>query len=88
MTTYRQSIIKKNLELRARIIQSVRQFFVVNDYLEIKTNIRNRTLNENKEIDVDKFAELMEKYSTKLKMIDSAIEKFENGNSFQKELVD
>ncbi len=40
-----------------------------------------RTINELKvlrgsnEIDVDKFAELMEKYSTKLKMIDSAIEK-------------
>jgi hypothetical protein len=40
-----------------------------------------RTINElkllkvNDEIDIEKFAELMEKYSTKLKMIDSAIEK-------------
>lgn len=34
-----------------------------------------KLLQENKEIDVEKFAELIEKYSTKLKMIDSAIEK-------------
>lgn len=40
-----------------------------------------RTLNElkqlkdNKEIDIEKFAELMEKYSIKLKMVDTAIEK-------------
>lgn len=40
MMTYRQSNIKKNLALRARIIQSVRQFFIVNDYLEVETPCR------------------------------------------------
>ena len=32
-------------------------------------------MKENKEIDIDKFAELMEKYNTKLVMIETAIEK-------------
>ncbi len=34
-----------------------------------------KMLRENKEVDLEKFAEIMEKYSTKMKMIDSAIEK-------------
>ncbi|MFX0070326.1 MAG: hypothetical protein ACFFAO_04470 [Candidatus Hermodarchaeota archaeon] len=41
----------------------------------IRTINELKVLNESKEIDVDKFAELMEKYSTKLQMIDTAIEK-------------
>ena len=41
----------------------------------VRTINELKLLKENNEIDVDKFAELMEKYSTKLKMIDSAIEK-------------
>jgi len=40
MTEYRQSTIKNNLHLRARIIQTIRQFFIDNDYLEIDTPIR------------------------------------------------
>jgi lysyl-tRNA synthetase class 2 len=40
MTDYRQSLIKDNLLLRARIIQVIRNFFVGNDYLEIDTPIR------------------------------------------------
>ncbi len=34
-----------------------------------------KVLKENKEIDAEKFAELMEKYSIKLKMVDTALEK-------------
>lgn len=41
----------------------------------VRTINELKLLNESNEIDIDKFAELMEKYSTKLKMIDSAIEK-------------
>jgi hypothetical protein len=41
----------------------------------VRTINELKLLKENNEIDVEKFAELMEKYSTKLKMIDSAIEK-------------
>ncbi len=41
----------------------------------IRTINELKVLNENKEINVEKFAELMEKYSTKLTMIDTAIEK-------------
>ncbi len=41
----------------------------------VRTISELKILQENNEIQVDKFAELMEKYSTKLKMIDSAIEK-------------
>ncbi|MFX1303836.1 MAG: hypothetical protein ACFE9X_10790 [Promethearchaeota archaeon] len=41
----------------------------------VRTINELKSLKESNEIEVDKFAELMEKYSTKLKMIDSAIEK-------------
>ena len=41
----------------------------------VRTISELKQLNENKEIEIEKFAELMEKYSTKLKMIDTAIEK-------------
>ena len=40
MTNYRQSAIKANLHLRARIIQAIRKFFTDDDYLEIDTPIR------------------------------------------------
>ncbi|MCK4779087.1 MAG: hypothetical protein KAT57_02820, partial [Candidatus Lokiarchaeota archaeon] len=41
----------------------------------VRTINELKLLQEKKDIDVEKFAELMEKYSIKLKMIDSAIEK-------------
>ena len=41
----------------------------------VRTINELKLLKENNEIEIEKFAELMEKYSTKLKMIDSAIEK-------------
>ncbi|MFX1391033.1 MAG: hypothetical protein ACFE9Z_13295 [Promethearchaeota archaeon] len=41
----------------------------------VRTISELKSLKENDEIEVEKFASLMEKYSTKLKMIDSAIEK-------------
>jgi len=40
MKTSRQSNIKKNLWLRAQIIQNVRTFFINNDYLEVETSCR------------------------------------------------
>jgi lysyl-tRNA synthetase class 2 len=40
MNTNRQSYIKRNLWLRAQIIQAVRTFFIDNDYLEIETPCR------------------------------------------------
>ena len=42
----------------------------------VRTISELKLLKENNEIDVEKFAELMEKYSTKLKMIESAIQKY------------
>ena len=41
----------------------------------VRTINELKLLKENNEVDIDKFAELMEKFSTKLEMIDSAIEK-------------
>jgi hypothetical protein len=41
----------------------------------VRTINELKSLKESKEIDASKFAELMEKYSTKLKMIETAIEK-------------
>ena len=40
MVKYRQSTIKPNLELRARIIQAIRMFFINRGYLEVETPIR------------------------------------------------
>ena len=40
MKNYRQSQIKKNLRLRARIIQAIRSFFIDREYLEVETPIR------------------------------------------------
>jgi lysyl-tRNA synthetase class 2 len=37
---YRQSIIRQNLDLRARIVQAVRRFFFDRDYLEVETPVR------------------------------------------------
>ncbi len=37
---FRQSVIKPNLQLRAKIIQSVRKFFIEHDYLETETPCR------------------------------------------------
>jgi len=41
----------------------------------VRTINELKALRENNEIEIEKYAELMEKYSTKLKMIDTAIEK-------------
>ena len=40
MSKYRQSELGPNLALRARIIQSVRRFFIQRHYLEVDTPIR------------------------------------------------
>jgi elongation factor P--beta-lysine ligase len=40
MKNSRQSHIKRNLWLRAQIIQAVRTFFIDNDYLEVETPCR------------------------------------------------
>ena len=40
MIGHRQKRLRKNLIIRARVIQAVRQFFVEHDYLEIETPIR------------------------------------------------
>ncbi|MBW2411989.1 MAG: EF-P lysine aminoacylase GenX, partial [Deltaproteobacteria bacterium] len=40
MAPYRQSAIRGNLEIRACVIQAVRQFFISHDYLEVDTPIR------------------------------------------------
>jgi len=41
----------------------------------VRTINELKLLKENKEIDIEKFAELLEKYTVKLNMIDTAIEK-------------
>jgi lysyl-tRNA synthetase class 2 len=40
MGEHRQSAIRKNLQLRARVFQSVRAFFIKQGYLEVETPIR------------------------------------------------
>ncbi len=40
MVEHRQSAIRDNLELRARVIQSVRRFFISQNYLEVETPVR------------------------------------------------
>lgn len=40
MGYYRQTSLQKNLQLRARIIQTIQNFFIDNDYLEVETPVR------------------------------------------------
>jgi lysyl-tRNA synthetase class 2 len=40
MTGHRQKRLRENLNIRARVIQAVRKFFIEQDYLEIETPIR------------------------------------------------
>ena len=40
MGEHRQSAIRKNMDLRARVIQSIRSFFCSQNYLEVETPIR------------------------------------------------
>lgn len=40
MSVFRQSSIKENLYLRAKIIQGIRKFFIGHDFLEVETPIR------------------------------------------------
>ncbi|MEJ2728598.1 MAG: EF-P lysine aminoacylase EpmA [Deltaproteobacteria bacterium] len=40
MIGHRQKTLRKNLAIRARVIQAVRKFFIENDYLEVETPIR------------------------------------------------
>lgn len=40
MRHYRQTSLQKNFQLRAGIIQAIREFFIDNDYLEVETPVR------------------------------------------------
>ncbi len=40
MAVYRQQKIKKNLMIRAQIVQIIRRFFIDHDYLEVETPVR------------------------------------------------
>ena len=68
-----KSFQKKKLE--QKIPYSKRERLIDKKAGIVRTINELKLLKEKKEIDIDKFAELLEKYSTKLKMIDTAIEK-------------
>ena len=68
-----KSYQKKKLE--EKIPYSKREKLIDKKAGVVRTINELKLLKENNEVEVEKFAELMEKYSTKLKMIDSAIEK-------------
>ncbi|MFX1468747.1 MAG: hypothetical protein ACFFB8_08785 [Promethearchaeota archaeon] len=62
-------------KLEEKIPYSKREKLIDKKAGVVRTINELKLLKESNEIDVEKFADLMEKYSTKLKMIDSAIEK-------------
>ena len=68
-----KSFQKKKIE--QKIPYSKRERLIDKKAGIVRTINELKVLNESKEIDVEKFAELMEKYSTKLKMIETAIGK-------------
>ncbi len=68
-----KSFQKKKIE--QKIPYSKRERLIDKKAGIVRTINELKLLKENKEIDVEKFAELMEKYSTKLKMIETAIGK-------------
>ncbi|TFF90224.1 MAG: hypothetical protein EU548_04085 [Promethearchaeota archaeon] len=65
----------KRQKLEKKIPYSKREKLLDKKAGILRTINELKVLREDKEIDVEKYAELMEKYSTKLKMIDSAIDK-------------
>jgi hypothetical protein len=65
----------QNKKLEQKIPYSKREKLVDKKAAIIRTLNELKVLKENKEIDVEKFAELMEKYNTKLEMIESAMDK-------------
>ena len=71
-----KSFQKKKLE--QKIPYSKRERLMDKKAGVVRTINELKLLKENKEIDIDKFAELLEKYSTKLKMIETATEKLAN----------
>ena len=74
-----KSFQKKKIE--QKIPYSKRERLIDKKAGIVRTINELKVLNENKEIDVEKFAELMEKYSTKLKMIETAIGKLAHPNN-------
>ncbi|MFW9826008.1 MAG: hypothetical protein ACFFEY_00110 [Candidatus Thorarchaeota archaeon] len=70
----RFKLYQKN-KLEVKIPYSKKEKLIDKKAGVVRTINELKSLKENDEIEVEKFAELMEKYSTKLKMIDSAIEK-------------
>jgi len=68
-----KSFQKKKLE--QKIPYSKRERLMDKKAGIVRTINELKLLKENKEIDIEKFAELLEKYSTKLKMIETAVEK-------------
>jgi len=68
-----KSFQKKKIE--QKIPYSKRERLIDKKAGVVRTINELKILKENKEIDVEKFADLVEKYSTKLKMIETAIEK-------------
>ena len=68
-----KSFQKKKLE--QKIPYSKRERLMDKKAGIVRTINELKLLKENKEIDIDKFAELLEKYAVKLNMIDTAIEK-------------
>ncbi|TXT59283.1 MAG: hypothetical protein BAJALOKI2v1_230028 [Promethearchaeota archaeon] len=65
----------QNKKLEKKIPYSKKEKLLDKKAGVLRTINELKVLKEENEIDVDKFAKLMEKYSTKLKMIDTAIEK-------------
>ncbi|MFX0077426.1 MAG: hypothetical protein ACFE96_18440 [Candidatus Hermodarchaeota archaeon] len=68
-----KSFQKKKIE--QKIPYSKREKLIDKKAGIVRTINELKVLKENKELDVEKYAELMEKYSTRLKMIETAIEK-------------
>jgi hypothetical protein len=68
-----KSFQKKKIE--QKIPYSKRERLIDKKAGIVRTINELKVLKENKELDVEKYAELMEKYSTKLQMIETAIEK-------------
>ncbi len=65
----------KNKKLETKIPYSKKEKLLDKKAGIIRTISELKALEQNKDIEIDKFSELMEKYTTKLNMIDTALEK-------------
>ena len=87
MEDYRQNVLQKHLQLRARIIQATRQFFIYSDYLEVEAPARIPAPAAEAHIDAVESGDWFLQTSPELCMKPNGYCKFANAFAREKEAI-